>query len=251
MSRGFHWIAGLFTLGLLGTPEAAAEQDIAWVAGEATSFESVARNALNERVSLVFDDVPLAEFFASLEQATGVAFRLDRKALADAGVGPETTVSLSDSELPLRSALWIVLSDLDLTWVISGRGLLITTKTEAENMLVTRVYDVEDLIRADGGMGELIEMLTSTLDPDSWDDTGGPGTIKEFRPPGARLIVVTQNQEIHEQIAELLAAIRRVRRTRPAERTIAASSRPQPKTSRRRARAYVTAPEWSIPRGHE
>src|SRR5213079_3400219 len=39
---------------------------------------------------------------------------------------------------------------------------------------------------ARGGAGQadftsLIELITSTLKPDSWDDVGGPGAIDEFR----------------------------------------------------------------------
>ena len=28
--------------------------------------------------------------------------------------------------------------------------------------------------------GELVELMTSTIKPESWDETGGPGTIKEY-----------------------------------------------------------------------
>ncbi|HEV3005151.1 MAG TPA: DUF1598 domain-containing protein [Pirellulales bacterium] len=37
--------------------------------------------------------------------------------------------------------------------------------------------------RGGGGQanfGELIELITSTIKPDSWDDTGGPGTIRQY-----------------------------------------------------------------------
>jgi hypothetical protein len=171
-------------------------------------------------------------------------------------VDAKTTVSLSRANLPVRSALRTILAGLDLAWVIRGEAILIPTKAEAENILATRVYDVEDLLVFPGGeMGELIEMLTSTLEPVSWDDTGGPGTIRACRGPGTHAIIVTQTQELHEQIAELLAALRRVRGRRPAQRAMAESSRsasqPKRNPSRPRARSYVTAPEWALPLAHE
>ena len=67
-----------------------------------------------------------------------------------------------------------------------------------------------------GGMGggvqpdfdSLIELLTSTIRPDTWSDTGGPGAIEKF--PTNLSLVITQTQEVHEQIADLLAQLRRL-----------------------------------------
>jgi hypothetical protein len=53
----------------------------------------------------------------------------------------------------------------------------------------------------------LIETITSTVEPESWDDRGGPGVIA---PHEANLsLVISQTAEIHEQIAELLEKMRR------------------------------------------
>jgi hypothetical protein len=52
-----------------------------------------------------------------------------------------------------------MLGELDLTYVIRNEVLMITTKTEAENMLSTKVYPVADLVvpigtrLGRGGMG--------------------------------------------------------------------------------------------------
>ena len=54
----------------------------------------------------------------------------------------------------------------------------------------------------------LIELITSTISPDSWDEVGGNGAIKEF---GTNLsLVISQTQEIHDQIADLLDQLRRL-----------------------------------------
>ena len=54
----------------------------------------------------------------------------------------------------------------------------------------------------------LIELITSTIAPDSWDEVGGNGAIKEF---GTNLsLVISQTQEIHDQIADLLDQLRRL-----------------------------------------
>jgi general secretion pathway protein D len=67
-----------------------------------------------------------------------------------------------------------------------------------------------------GGMGggvqadfdPLIELITSTIEPDSWQDVGGPGSVSGFDTNLS--LVVSQRQDIHERIADLLEQLRRL-----------------------------------------
>ena len=67
-----------------------------------------------------------------------------------------------------------------------------------------------------GGMGggvepdfdTLIELITTTVSPQSWDEVGGPGSISGFDTNLS--LVVSQTQEVHEQIADLLEQLRRL-----------------------------------------
>ncbi|MHB8969733.1 MAG: type II secretion system protein GspD [Pirellulaceae bacterium] len=67
-----------------------------------------------------------------------------------------------------------------------------------------------------GGMGgaamadfdTLIDLVTSTIAPDSWDEVGGAGAIEPF--PVNLSLVISQTQEVHEQIADLLEQLRRL-----------------------------------------
>lgn len=54
---------------------------------------------------------------------------------------------------------------------------------------------------------DLTEMLTSTIEPDSWVQLGGPGVIAFL--PQTDCFVVTQTAKVHAQIAEELAQLRR------------------------------------------
>ena len=54
----------------------------------------------------------------------------------------------------------------------------------------------------------LIELITTTIEPDSWDEVGGPGTIAEF--PTNLSLVISQTQEVHEKISDLLEQLRRL-----------------------------------------
>src|SRR5207247_1221842 len=54
----------------------------------------------------------------------------------------------------------------------------------------------------------LIKVITTSIAPDSWSDVGGKGTIQYF--PLGLALVVNQTQDIQEQVADLLAALRRL-----------------------------------------
>src|SRR5207302_5735986 len=54
----------------------------------------------------------------------------------------------------------------------------------------------------------LINLIKSTISPDSWKDVGGEGTINYY--PIGLALVVNQTQDIQEQVADLLAALRRL-----------------------------------------
>ncbi len=54
----------------------------------------------------------------------------------------------------------------------------------------------------------LLNLITSTVAPDSWSDRGGPGTIQYF--PLGMALVIRNTQDVQEQVADLLAALRRL-----------------------------------------
>lgn len=54
----------------------------------------------------------------------------------------------------------------------------------------------------------LIELITSTISPTTWNDVGGPGSITSFE--GNLSLVISQTQEVHEEIADLLEQLRRL-----------------------------------------
>lgn len=54
----------------------------------------------------------------------------------------------------------------------------------------------------------LVELITQTISPNTWDSKGGHGTIGQFE---ANLsLVVSQTQEVHEELVDLLEQLRRM-----------------------------------------
>ena len=74
----------------------------------------------------------------------------------------------------------------------------------------------QSIVPGPGGLGgaasadfdSLIELITTTIKPDTWEEVGGSGAIQEFE--GTLSLVVTQTQDVHEEIADLLEQLRRL-----------------------------------------
>ncbi|MCE9545982.1 MAG: hypothetical protein K8T25_10745 [Planctomycetia bacterium] len=139
-------------------------------------------------------------------------------------------LSFEISDVSLRSALHHFLHELDdsVTIAVQDDILWITTKEGAERNLQVHVYVVDDLAHASplhipaespfeslpqaGTPSEydfepLRQILFGTIAPDSWDEAGGPGSIRD----GNGSLTVSQTSEMHEEIEALLAALRNVR----------------------------------------
>jgi hypothetical protein len=102
--------------------------------------------ALDDKTELEFVDQPLTDVVEYLKERHEIEIQLDSRALSDEGVGSDTPVTRNIKGISLRSALRLMLGELDLTYVIRNEVLMITTKTEAENMLTNKVYPVADLV---------------------------------------------------------------------------------------------------------
>jgi hypothetical protein len=246
--------------------------------------EDAVNEALEQLTTMEFCEVPLSDVVAFLQQKHRIHVRLDRRALDEAAIGTDTPITLDLARVPLRAALEALLPDLDLTWTIDSGMLLITTREQAESMLLTRTYEVAELLfpvvamnydsqrlptvrRADsdkfwgrtyggnfsvgmgGGMGgggvgsqvamgggtgmsqgtgflappcdltasadfdSLIEAITSTIAPATWDEVGGPGSIVAFE--SSLSLIISQTRQVHRQIEALLEGLRDRRRDVP------------------------------------
>lgn len=96
--------------------------------------------------SLDFNNTPLSEVAETIGRQHGIKVVLDTQALEAAGITPDLPVTRKLEGVPLGTALWLLLGDLHLSYVVRDDVLHITTPAEAES-LITRVYNVQDLIR--------------------------------------------------------------------------------------------------------
>jgi hypothetical protein len=110
--------------------------------------EEAILQAMEENAAFEFSETPFQDVVDYIQDKHRVAIRLDKKALTDGGFDFKTPITCSISGVPLRSALRLMLSDLQLRWTVWCDVVLITTpeRAESEELMVTKIYDVSDLI---------------------------------------------------------------------------------------------------------
>ena len=81
-----------------------------------------------------------------LQDDYGIPIKLDTTALEEIGINTDEPVTVNLHNISLRSALRLMLKDLQLTYIIQDEVLMITTPEEAEANLVVKVYPVADLV---------------------------------------------------------------------------------------------------------
>jgi hypothetical protein len=197
--------------------------------------------ALDAQAEVEAIDQPLIDVSRQLRDVSGQNFAIDLPALEEEGVTTSTSVSLQLRGVTLRSALKVLLSDLNLTWVVENEVIKITSVTRAMGTLDVRAYRVGGLLMPDEDkeqqLERLIELVQSTIEPDSWNDLGGPGTIRSF--PGGDSIFVRQHQSIHHRIELLLTSMGRLMGQSPSAST--QSQADGAKTDRQSVISHVTA----------
>lgn len=249
----------------------------------------------NMKVSMSFQGTPLVQAVDMLGREAGVNIAFDARGMADEGVDSNTPVNQNfHVPMSLQSALQVILSAHNLTYVIENEVIKITGKSSAAPKLNRVQYYVGDLVTpipnfqgvnpvtvmsaggvvTTAGMGlsgqmgtsgqlvgaiaaapnaqassmispvglaqqldpnaygnyrgspaqpvvdpltgqggmvaadftQLIDLIRNTIDPESWDEGGGAGTITEFR--NTNSLVIRNTQAVHDQIQDLLKRLR-------------------------------------------
>jgi len=180
--------------------------------------------ALSKSFNGEFTETPLSDVAEYLAASFKINVALDGRALDNIGVASDTPVTFHGQGVSLRSALSLILDNLELEWAIRDESLIITSREAAEEHLTTRLYEVRDLVVPMGptasmvykgdaqntDFDSLIDLIWSTAAPASWDQVGGPGSVSGGVFGGRHVLVVSNTEGIHQQITELLAQIRKV-----------------------------------------
>jgi len=176
--------------------------------------ERAIREALDRKIDVDFRRTPLTKVATTLRQKAGINVLIDRRAMVEVGMSPDVTVTLSAQGILLRAALRLMLRPLDLTHVIVDEVLSITTPEEAESLVPLGLYPIGDLATDVERPGETdpfdlpMKLLVQCVAPMTWGDVGGAGSVGEIECQGARVLVVSQTQDVHEELIDLLGMFR-------------------------------------------
>jgi hypothetical protein len=99
--------------------------------------EASIRAALDQNTNVNFIERPFYGVIDDLKQRHAIEIQLDSRALDEASIPIDAPVTRSIKGVTLRSALNLLLDDLDLTYVVQHGVLMITSKAEAEKLQST------------------------------------------------------------------------------------------------------------------
>ena len=187
---------------------------------------------LKQKVEVSFENTPLSEVLEEIGKKARLNIAIDKAGVQEEGVTVDEPVTIQlASAISVKSALNLILEPLHLDYVIVGEVLKITSETRIAGRVFPKVYNVPDLVvpfpdpditlspkgnwvtpppRQDVApdFETIIELITGTIAINSWEDVGGPGAIEAF--PTNLCLVISQTNDVHEEIADLLEQLRRL-----------------------------------------
>jgi len=121
----------------------------------------------------------LVDAIEYLRDATGANINVHWRTLEAARISKDTPVNVRLRSVPMRKALRLILDEAGggtpLTWYLDQGVIEITTREEADSKLITRVYDVGDLVVEVPDFAGPSLSLTASVGNGSEGGTGGTG----------------------------------------------------------------------------
>ncbi len=170
---------------------------------------------LESLVPCEFHEMPLENVLDFLSDFAEVQTYIDARSLEDVGIGSDVPVTIKLKDVPLEMALRLILGQHNLAYTLDNGVVIITTEEEAnsEASLDIRVYRVSDLVDSPPALTDLMDLITSTVEPNTWADAGCSGVIRPYR--GA--LVITQSFRVHQKVEKLLSDLREAIPVRAAD----------------------------------
>lgn len=165
------------------------------------------KQAFEAAVEFEFYETPLDEVIELIAERSDFSFTFDETALDELGLDLSEPITKSVKGIALRTAMELILRPIELTYVIRDGVVVITTEEKAQQLLITKHYPVRDLLHADfpaKSMDQLIRVVTTTIAPESWEETGGPATICSYQ----GILIARQTDRAHDELAQLIEELR-------------------------------------------
>lgn len=179
-----------------------------------TEAEKKIIEALNKPVTVNWNNMPLDEALQDLSNSLDQKLFLDKKSIEDLGIDLRKGVTMQTNRISARTVLRQVLAAQGLTFVVKDQVIQVVDVERARKMLVTRVYYLGDVVQGVGPFGgapqwgqfldfqqtmanvdTIVKTITTSIDPLSWKEAGGPGSVTFHFP--SMSIIVRASAEVH------------------------------------------------------
>ncbi|WP_182866808.1 hypothetical protein [Stieleria mannarensis] len=157
--------------------------------------------ALDDQTTIQFIETPLAEAMQTLSAQHDIPIVIDRRALEEIGLDADVGTTIGLTNVSLRSALRLMLRDLDLTYMIKDEVMQITTVEAAEDNLIVEMYVLPANLAAKSN--DVIKVLTATVVPDTWETLGGNSTAMAID----HVLILSTTSDVHERSERFLAML--------------------------------------------
>jgi hypothetical protein len=179
--------------------------------------------ALDKPITVNWNGMMLEESLQELSTKMDQNLFIDKKSLSDLGIELNKPTSLQANGVSTRTVLRQILAAQGLTFVVKDEAIQVVTVDKARDMLVTRVYYLGDLVQSTGPFGgapqwgtfldfqqtmanveTIVKSITASIDPLSWKERGGPGTVTFHYP--SMSIIVRASAEVHATLGSKMGA---------------------------------------------
>lgn len=164
---------------------------VIWIGPTAQADQKI-REKMTAETKIQFISTPLEEITGYLHHLHDINVVISPKVWKQVGPEDNFEISINIEGIRLDSALDFMLDGFDLDWYIQGEMVVITTAEDAKSRMSLRAYALWNL---DGE--KLVELLETTIAPDSWKANDGQGHLKVT--PG-NILMVWQNRRGHELV---------------------------------------------------
>lgn len=221
--RGFS-IAALLLATALPASSNAADAAPAEVGGVLiyrveTEGEAKVREALDKPLTLEANKTTLQEFVSLFSGRLGVPARIETSRLEDYGIETDDVEFVATKGTPARTLLDDTLPGHNLGWTIEADALVVTVGDEVPYRHRQRIYDITALAPRDDDPAvaavhrdrreAIVEVIETTVSPETWERRGGMGSAGVLRLNGRTLLVISQSEQVFARLELFLANLRR------------------------------------------
>jgi hypothetical protein len=171
------------------------------VAGPRTSPQAAkAWRTLSKPTVVEFRDLPLTDALRFLQEYHNCPIQKDGDAIKAAGIRLDRLTTIQLQGASLRSVLRLLLEPAGLDFFVNDTGMVITARDRAAASRSEFFYPLADVPRAGIPLADLVEAITQTVEPQSWQKNGGMGSLRVEQ----QTLYVRQSGEIQDLLEDLL-----------------------------------------------